>query len=46
VFQVPAMDGGSQWYQATSGANAQAGMMTLVIGRSASPRGWDDLKIL
>ena len=46
VFQVPAMDGGSQWFKATAGANAQHGMMTIVIGEDASPRGWDDLKIL
>ena len=45
VFQVPAMDGGSQWFQATAGANAQAGMLTVVIGSDLS-RGWDDLKIL
>ena len=45
VFQVPAMDGGSQWYQATAGANAQAGLMTIVVG-SNTPRGWDDLRIL
>jgi hypothetical protein len=45
VFQVPAMDGGSQWFQATAGANAQAGMLTVVIGSDLT-RGWDDLKIL
>ena len=46
VIQVPAMDGGSQWYKSTAGASAPTGMVSLVVGAAAGPRGWDDLKIL
>jgi len=46
VIQVPAMDGGSQWFKSTSGASAPAGMVSLVVGESVGVRGWDDLRIL
>jgi len=46
VIQVPAMDGGSQWFKSTAGASAPAGMVSLLIGGSVGVRGWDDLRIL
>ena len=45
VIQVPAMDGGSRWFQSTSGAGAPAGMVTTLIG-SPFPRGWSELLIV
>ena len=45
VIQVPAMDGGSRWFQATSGASAPAGMVTTLIG-STFIRGWNELLIV
>jgi predicted phosphodiesterase len=41
-IQMPALDGGSQWFSNTSGAEAPAGMVTLTVGEGK----WDDLKIL
>jgi hypothetical protein len=46
VIQVPAMDGGSRWFQATSGASAPAGMLTVCVGAAAGPRLWSDLLIV
>ena len=45
-FQCPAMDGGSRWYTAGSGASAPAGMLTFVAGRGCGVRGWDSLAVL
>jgi predicted phosphodiesterase len=41
-IQMCALDGGSQWFSNTSGAEAPAGMVTLTVGEGK----WDDLKIL
>jgi predicted phosphodiesterase len=41
-IQMPALDGGSQWFSNTSGAEAPAGMVTLTVGEGK----WDDLKVL
>ena len=46
VIQVPAMDGGSAWYTATSGSSSPAGMLTLTIGDGVGTRGWSDLLII
>jgi hypothetical protein len=40
--QCPALDGGSQWFSNSSGAEAPAGMLTLTVGEGK----WDDLKIM
>jgi predicted phosphodiesterase len=41
-IQVCALDGGSQWFENSTGQAAPAGMLTLTVGQG----GWDDLKIL
>lgn len=41
-IQAPALDGGSTWFENSSGQAAPAGMLTLTIGNG----GWDDLRIL
>jgi len=43
---VPAMDGGSKWFTASSGSSSQAGMVTLTVGRTAGLRGWSDLLVV
>jgi len=45
-MQAPAMDNGSQWFTDSSGLSAPPGMLSLVVGETCGPRGWDDLKIL
>lgn len=44
--QVPAMDGGSEWFTSTTGQNAPAGMLTVGVGSAYGPRGWGDLVVL
>lgn len=46
VLQVPALDGGSKWFSATTGANAPAGLVTMLVGSATGPRGWSDLAIV
>lgn len=46
VIQVPALDGGSNWFTSTSGAHSPAGIVSLLVGSSLNHRGWDELKIL
>ena len=46
ILQVPAMDGGSKWFTATSGQSSQAGMVTLLVGADTGVRGWSDLLIV
>lgn len=41
-MQAPALDGGSQWFENSSGQAAPAGMLTLTVGQGR----WDDAKIL
>jgi len=41
-IQAPALDGGSTWFENSTGQSAPAGMLTLVVGNG----GWDDVKIL
>ena len=41
-MQSPALDGGSTWFENSSGQAAPAGMLTLTVGEGK----WDDLKIL
>ena len=41
-MQAPALDGGSTWFENSSGQAAPAGMLTLTVGEGK----WDDLKIL
>jgi predicted phosphodiesterase len=41
-MQAPALDGGSQWFENSTGQAAPAGMLTLTVGQG----GWDDAKIL
>ena len=44
--QVPAMDGGSEWFTATTGQHSPPGMLTLGVGTAYGPRGWGDLAVL
>lgn len=44
--QVPAMDGGSEWFTATTGQHSSPGMLTLGVGTAYGPRGWGDLAVL
>ena len=37
-FQIPAMDGGSPWFRDSSGLEAKAGILTLVVGKGYDPR--------
>jgi hypothetical protein len=41
-MQAPALDGGSTWFENSSGQAAPAGMLTLTVGNGR----WDDAKIL
>lgn len=41
-FQAPALDGGSDWYRAITGADSPPGILTMVMGDG----GWRDLCIL
>lgn len=41
-IQSPALDGGSTWFENSSGQAAPAGMLTMVVGKG----GWDDLKVV
>jgi predicted phosphodiesterase len=41
-LQAPALDGGSTWFENSSGQSAPAGMLTLLVGNGI----WDDLRIL
>jgi predicted phosphodiesterase len=45
-FQSPAMDGGSRWWTAMSGASAPSGMLTFLAGKGCGVRGWSNLAIL
>jgi len=45
-FQAPAMDGGSRWWTAMSGASAPSGMLTFLAGQGCGVRGWSDLAVL
>jgi predicted phosphodiesterase len=41
-IQTPALDGGSQWFENSSGQAAPAGMLTLTVGNG----GWSNVQIL
>lgn len=41
-LQIPALDGGSQWWTHRTGQDAPAGMVTMTIGRGT----WGDLAVL
>ena len=41
-IQAPALDGGSQWFENSSGQAAPAGMLTLTVGNG----GWSNVQIL
>lgn len=41
-IQAPALDGGSDWFRHTSGAESPPGILTLTVGGG----GWDDLRVL
>lgn len=41
-MQAPALDGGSQWFENSTGQAAPAGMLTLTVGQGR----WDDAKII
>ena len=41
-MQAPALDGGSTWFENSTGQAAPAGMLTLTVGEGK----WDELKIL
>ena len=41
-IQAPALDGGSTWYENSTGQAAPAGMLTLTVGGGR----WDDVKLV
>jgi hypothetical protein len=45
-MQVPAMDGGSEWWTDQTGQNSAAGTLCLGIGEGYGARGWGDLVVL
>lgn len=45
-IQVPALDGGSDWWRNLSGQDARPGMLTCRVGKNVSESGWADLEIL
>ncbi len=45
-MQMPAMDGGSNWWTAKTGNASPAGMVTYLCGDGCGVRGWSDLAIL
>jgi len=45
VFQCPAMDGGSEWFQQRAGKHASAGMLIIGVGSGYGERPWGDLAI-
>jgi predicted phosphodiesterase len=47
LLQCPAMDGGSDWFTASTGKHSPSGMLTFGVGREAyGVRGWGDLAVL
>jgi hypothetical protein len=40
-IQIPALDGGSQWWKHVTGQDAPAGMVSLLVGAG----GWTDLAV-
>lgn len=46
MVQVPAMDGGSEWFTDRTGQSSPAGLLTLGVGTAYGPRGWGDLAVL
>jgi hypothetical protein len=46
MVQVPAMDGGSEWFTESTGQSSPAGLLTLGVGTAYGPRGWGDLAVL
>lgn len=45
-IQVPALDGGSDWWRNISGQDARPGLCSLRIGKNVSEAGWGDLEII
>jgi hypothetical protein len=45
-MQVPAMDGGSGWWNDKTGERSPAGRVSFLAGETCGPRGWSDLAIL
>lgn len=46
IMQVPAMDGGSEWWTDATGQSSPAGLLTLGVGTAYGSRGWGDLAVL
>jgi predicted phosphodiesterase len=46
IIQVPAMDGGSQWWVERRGQTSPPGAVLIGVGEGYGPRGWGDLMIL
>lgn len=44
--QVPALDGGSEWWRNLTGEHSPPGMCSLVVGRGVSAAGWGHLHTL
>jgi len=45
-MQVPAMDGGSEWWTDQTGQNSASGTLCLGVGEGYGARGWGDLVVL
>ena len=46
VMQMPAMDGGSEWFTNSTGQWSPPGMVSYLAGVGCGPRGWADLVVL
>ena len=47
-IQIPALDGGSQWWENKTGQHSPPGMVSMLVGEGLGPAGcgWDDLKVI
>lgn len=47
-IQIPALDGGSIWWENLTGQNSPPGMVSMLVGEGLGPAGcgWDDLKVI
>lgn len=45
-MQMPSVDGGSYWFESTSGKKSYPGTVTFVVGEDVADIGWDYLKIV
>lgn len=44
--QVPASDGGSEWFAASTGHRSPRGVVVMTVGAAFGPRGWGSLDVI